>query len=76
MTGAELLAVARHNCPPGMTDYQLALVFTAALGLLVPGLRPSQSVAIHRLLLRMQHEREDTSTIICRAIGTPSRDPA
>jgi hypothetical protein len=52
MTGAELLAIARHNCPPGMTDYQLAAVLAHAL-LLLPSLKPSQSIAVHRMLLRI-----------------------
>jgi hypothetical protein len=56
MTGAELLAIARHNCPPGMTDAELAMALAHALDLLLPSLSPSQSIAIHRLLLRMTHE--------------------
>ena len=62
MTGAELLAIARHNCPPGMSDYELAMALVAAVSLLTAGMAPQYRAAVHGAMAsralgwRMTHE--------------------
>jgi hypothetical protein len=60
MTGAELLAIARHDCPPGTSDYTLALAHVSALGLLLrDNLKPSQAIAVQRQLGHMLRDRDE-----------------
>lgn len=44
MTGAELLAIARHNCPPGMSDHDLGLCLARALALLMADLGSARRI--------------------------------
>jgi hypothetical protein len=50
VTGAQLLAIARHECEPGTTDYVLALRLTYALTMLVENLTPQQRGRLYVVL--------------------------